>query len=125
MKVLRQTLASYGIATSITSPSAFSSRAEGRFGCAFHAAAAILSITLSACAATAPVTPQVVTREVQIPVAVKCHPDIGPEPSYPDTDAALKAAPDLYTKVADLVAGRLLRIAREAQLNAALSGCAG
>lgn len=91
---------------------------------AFHIAAAILSITLAACATTKP-EPQIVTKEVQVPVMVKCHPDIGPEPDYPDTDARLKAAPDLFSKVQLLVAGRLMRLSRDAVKSAALSACEG
>lgn len=91
---------------------------------AFHAAAAVLCITLAACATTKP-EPQIVTKEVQIPVMVKCHPDIGPEPDYPDTDAKLKAAPDLFSKVQLLVAGRIMRMSRDAVKSAALSACEG
>lgn len=61
---------------------------------------------------------------VQVPVAVTCTPDIGPAPQYPDTDTALAGVPDIFEGVKLLKAGRLMRIAREAQLNAALAGCA-
>ena len=70
-----------------------------------------------------PPDPKVVTVTVDHPVAVQCRPDIGPEPAYPDTDAALKAAPDLFHRVQLLVAGRLLRIARDGQKTAALAQC--
>ena len=56
---------------------------------------------------------------------VACTPAIGAAPAYPDTDAALKAAPDVFQRVRLLVAGRLERIAREAQLTAALGACEG
>ena len=81
-------------------------------------------MALTACATTPP-APQVVTKTVQVAVPVACKPAIGPEPAYPDTDAALKAASDVYQRVKLLVAGRLERIAREAALNAALGACEG
>lgn len=79
---------------------------------------------LSACATTPP-APQIVTKTVQVAVPVACKPAIGAEPAYPDTDAALKAAPDIYQRVKLLVAGRLLRVAREAELTAAMNACEG
>lgn len=88
------------------------------------AAAALLS--LAACATpTRPLAPQIVTKTVDVVVPVACKPDVGPAQAYPDTDAALKAAPDVYQRVKLLVAGRLLRIAREAELSAGLTACEG
>ena len=81
-------------------------------------------LTLTACATTPP-TPQIVTKTVQVAVPVACRPAIGAAPAYPDTDPALKAAPDVYQRVRLLVAGRLERVAREAELTAALSACEG
>jgi hypothetical protein len=81
-------------------------------------------LALAACATTPP-APQIVTKTVQVAVPVNCKPAIGPAPAYPDTDAALKAAPDVYQRVRLLVAGRLERIAREAELTAGLSACEG
>jgi len=81
-------------------------------------------LVLAACATTPP-TPRIVTKTVQVAVPVSCKPAIAPAPAYPDTDAALKAAPDVFQRVRLLVAGRLERIAREAELNAALDACAG
>ncbi len=81
-------------------------------------------LLLTACAtdnAPKPIT----TVTVRVPVNVPCRPDIGAAPDYPDTDAAIKAAPDLFARVRLIVAGRLLRIQREAELNAAIKGCAG
>ena len=82
-----------------------------------------LLLTAGSCATTS--EPQVITKTVEVPVAVKCAADVPAPPAYPDTDAALKAAPDLFARVRLLVAGRLERIAREAQLSAALGGCTG
>jgi hypothetical protein len=87
--------------------------------------AACLSLLALAACATTPPAPQIVTKTVQVAVPVACNPAIGAAPAYPDTDAALKAAPDVYQRVKLLVAGRLERIAREAELSAALSACEG
>lgn len=67
--------------------------------------------------------PTIRTVEVKIPVAVPCKVDVGPEPQYVDTDAALKAAPDLFARVKLLVAGRLQRIQRDLEKSAALKAC--
>lgn len=52
-----------------------------------------------------------------------CAPELAPEPAWPDTDAALRAAPDLFERVRLLAAGRLLRIARGREVEAALAAC--
>ena len=80
---------------------------------------------LTGCASTPAPPAAIVTQPVDTPVPVRCAPDLGPEPAYPDTDAALRAAPDLFRRVQLLVAGRLLRIARDAEKSAALAQCAG
>ncbi len=80
---------------------------------------------LSGCASGPAETPPVRVRTVEIPTPVRCRPQLGPEPDYPDTDAALRAAPDLFARVRLLLAGRLLRIARDEEKSAALAGCAG
>lgn len=89
-----------------------------------RAALVVAALTLSACATTAPPKP-VTTVEVKVPVQVKCSPAIGPDPAYPDTPEALKNASDLFDRVRLLVAGRLMRINREAELNAAIKACEG
>lgn len=86
------------------------------------AAAAILSL-LAACASAPAPQPAVQVREVETPVAVACAPPLAAAPAYPDTDTALKAAPDLFARVRLLVSGRLLRMARERELDAALAAC--
>ena len=78
---------------------------------------------VSACASAPP--PRIEVRPVAAPIPVRCTPNLGPEPAYPDTDAALQAAPDLFARVRLLVAGRLMRIARDAEKSAALQACAG
>jgi hypothetical protein len=79
----------------------------------------------TACASGPPLDPKIVAKPVNMPVASSCVVAIGPEPAYPDTDAALATAPDLYTRVKLLLAGRVVRIARDAVKSAALAGCAG
>ncbi len=80
---------------------------------------------LSGCASVPAEAPPVHLRTVEIPTPVRCRPQLGPEPDYPDTDAALRAAPDLFARVRLLLAGRVLRIARDKEKSAALAGCAG
>ena len=78
-------------------------------------------VSLAGCATRS--EPRVEIREVKVPVAVKCAVSAGPDPAYPDTDEALRAAPNVLERVRLLAAGRLLRIAREAELKAASAGC--
>jgi len=86
--------------------------------------AIILALALAGCA-TAP-EPLVVTKAVPIPVAVKCVPDPMPvAPVFVDSDAAIKAAPDVFSRAKLYVVGRLQRIGYEAELTAALRGCTG
>jgi len=85
-------------------------------------ALAILSaLLLVSCATTS--EPRYVTKEVKVPVPVACAVSPGPDPMYPDSDEALKAAPNVLERVKLLAAGRLLRIAREMELKAAVKGC--
>lgn len=68
--------------------------------------------------------PRVVIQRVEVPVPVPCDPAIGPEPDYPDTDAALRAAPNIFERAKLLAAGRLMRIARDVEKSVALAKCA-
>lgn len=79
-------------------------------------------VILGGCATVSPVPP-VKTVTVDVPVAVHCNPVTGPDPEYPDSDAALKAAPDLFTRVKLLLEGRLMRAEREHELQVALTAC--
>lgn len=84
-----------------------------------------LGVSLMAVAgcATAP-EPVIRTVEVKVPVAVSCVPaDLRQEPSYPDTDAALKATagPDDLIKL--LGAGRLLRNQWLSEVRPVLKAC--
>lgn len=88
-------------------------------------AAALLSASLflTACASTP--EPRIITKEVRIPVAIKCAADPGADPQYADTPESLKAAPDIFAKVQLILAGRAQRNARITELTAAISGCVG
>jgi hypothetical protein len=86
-----------------------------------HLLCIALALCVASCAAAG--EPRIVTKEVSVPVAVKCSADPGPAPAYVDTAEALKAAPDVFERVKLLLAGRLQRMAREAELVAANAGC--
>jgi len=79
------------------------------------------ALTLTACATAS--EPRIEVREVRVPVAVKCATDPGPRPEYPDTDAALAAVRDVFEAAKLVMAGRALRIGREAELEASVAGC--
>jgi hypothetical protein len=81
----------------------------------------IAGLSVAACQTTA--EPRIEVREVLTPVAVKCATDPGPRPEYPDTDAAIAGAPNVFELAKLYRAGRALRIGREAELEAAVSGC--
>lgn len=81
-----------------------------------------LALTLAGCATEGPPAPlPPITTTVPIPVS--CVPDLGAKPEFPDTDAALKSAPSTFDRIKLLVAGRILRIAYQAKLEAALAAC--
>lgn len=86
----------------------------------------LAALALAACATdgTKP-EPQIVTKEVMVPTPVPCPAleDLGTEPAYPDTDAAIKAAPNLYERAKLYAVGRLLRIKRLAEYGAAKMAC--
>ncbi len=87
-------------------------------------------LLLTACATTPP-EPVVRTVEVRIPFddpacAREALARMNAEQVvYPDTDEALRNAPNVFAGVQLLSAGRLLRIAREAAWRAAVEACAG
>lgn len=74
---------------------------------------------LAGCAAP---EPRIVTKEVIKEVPVSCSPNVGPEPQYDDSPAAIQAAPDIFESVKLLLAGRGQRIARDKVKSAAI-GC--
>lgn len=87
---------------------------------------ALGSFLFAGCAQTPPPEPQIRTVTVNVPVPVPCPAlkRIGPPPAYPDTNAAILAAPDLAMRVGLLLAGRVLRMARGDADEAALQACA-
>lgn len=90
----------------------------------------LLAVALAGCSTTRVERPEPIIKTVEVRVPVddpacvrEAKAKLGPAPAYPDTDAALKAAPNLYERVKLVMAGRELRRAREAALAAALEGC--
>jgi len=73
---------------------------------------------------TTPREPKIKIQIVKVPVPVACAPDLGPEPSYPDTPEALQAAANIFERVKLLLEGRIERQQRLAVLNAAMKACA-
>lgn len=90
------------------------------------AAAVAASLALSACATTgSDPEPIIQTVEVKVPVPVQCTPNLGPDPEYPDTAEAIRAAPNVAARAQLYAAGRLMREQREREYKAALAECAG
>ena len=88
---------------------------------------AIAALALAGCAHTP--EPEIRTVEVKVPVddpacAREAVARLGEAPAYPDTPEALRAAPNLFERVKLILAGRELRIAREAALKDTLEACA-
>mgnify|MGYP000747660966 CR=1 FL=1 len=83
------------------------------------------ALSLAACATTEAAPPErIVTVEVAVPVPSPCVPaTLGPAPEYPDTDEALRAAPDPATRYQLLGAGRLLRNARLNEVEPVIAAC--
>lgn len=91
----------------------------------------ILTLALAACSTT-PDRPEPIIRTVEVQVPVddpacvrQALEELGPPPVYPDTPAALVTAPNIYERTRLLLAGRELRMAREAALANALRACSG
>lgn len=84
------------------------------------------ALALSACAGGERPEPQIRTVEVRIPVPQPCDAAsrLGSPAAYPDTDEALRVAETLFDQVRLLLAGRVLRIARNDALEAAVQTCA-
>ena len=86
----------------------------------------IAALALVGCASTPDpdVHERIVTVEVAVPVSQPCVPvTLGPAPDYPDTDEALRAAPDAATRYLLIAAGRLLRIARLGEVEPVVAAC--
>jgi len=78
---------------------------------------------LSACATTYP-EPRIVTHVVEVPVARSCVPaGLAAAPTYPDEDAAVRAASGPADRYRLLAAGRILRKQRLAELEPVVAAC--
>ena len=82
---------------------------------------ALAALLLAGC--TTPGEPKIVTKEVSVPVAVKCAADPGPAPAFVDTRAALMGVSDIFARTRLLLAGRAQRDGWIAELEAANAGC--
>lgn len=60
---------------------------------------------------------------VEVPVAVPCVADLDAAPTYPDTDAALKAAAEGPVRYGLISEGRIIRDRRLAELEAVARRC--
>jgi hypothetical protein len=103
----------------------------------FAVVAAVLSaVALAGCATHAPLAPAPTASRpppaaaaprvlrVIVPKPVKCVPDdLGPPPSYPDGDAALRDAGGAADRYQLLAAGRILREQRLQRLEDAVKRC--
>jgi hypothetical protein len=69
--------------------------------------------------------PEVRTVEVKVTVPVPCKAleQLGPEPAYADTDAAIAAATDIGTLAKLYAKGRLQRVQRLAEYVVAKASC--
>ena len=89
------------------------------------AVALLLALSLTACTTVRP-EPRVVTQQVLVPVSQSCvPPELGGPPEYPDTDDRLRAAIDGAARYALVSAGRLLRMARQAETESVIVSCRG
>jgi hypothetical protein len=74
--------------------------------------------------AVTPPAPAAAPKVIIKPVRQSCVPKIlPPRPRYPDTDAALRAAPGAADRYQLMAAGRLLRDRRLDQLERIIDGC--
>jgi len=83
----------------------------------------LAALILSACGTTQTPEPRIIIQPVVIPVPVTCVPkNLGPAPSYPDTDEALlNSTPEGRYQL--LIAGRGLRSGRLGEVESAIEGC--
>lgn len=85
----------------------------------------VLTSMLAACGGGERPEPRIEVREVRVPVPVPCQAAqrLGPAPTYPDTNEAVRSAPTIFEQVQLLLAGRALRIARGESLEEAVQAC--
>ncbi len=87
---------------------------------------AAAAMPLAACAGrqTPPPQPILTPIEVAVPVATGCvPPNLAAAPDYPDTDQALRSAPDAASRYQLLYAGRKVRVGRLGELETVVAGC--
>lgn len=78
--------------------------------------------SLSACATPAPI---VKTVEVRVPTPVSCVPKLGPRPDFAAMETRIDQADNLIDLAKIYRSGWVLKDAWIAEVEAALSGCAG
>lgn len=96
-------------------------------------ATVLLAPLLAIAGCSTPQQPEPVIRTVEVripfddPACARAARDrlAAERPNYPDSDEALRRAANAFEGAQLLLAGRLLRIAREASLVAAIEACAG
>lgn len=86
--------------------------------------APFLALALTACA-THPPEPKIVTKTVEVPVAVTCPDKRLAAPIYPDTPEAVQAAPDIFARVQLILEGRALRDERLKEDDRQIQACVG
>lgn len=85
-----------------------------------------VAIALAGCATVDKPDPEPILTpvEVFVPTVAGCIPaELGGPPDYPDTDAALREAPDAAARYQLLYGGRKLRVARVGELEIVVQGC--
>jgi len=84
-------------------------------------------VALAACASTPQARPEPEVRTVEVkvatPVPCKALANLGPEPVYADTDAAIAAASDIGSLAKLYAKGRLQRVQRLAEYSVAKASC--
>lgn len=87
-------------------------------------AAGVVALTGCKTLETAP-EPVVRTVEVTVTKPVPCPAlaSLGPEPAYPDTDEAIRAATNMAERALLVMTGRKLRVQRLAEYVAASAAC--
>lgn len=87
----------------------------------------LATLPLLGCATTPSEPPQPLIRTVEVAVAVPTPcpalASMGDEPSYPDTDEAIRSAPSIGALAQLYAQGRLMRVQRLAEYAAAKAGC--
>ena len=83
----------------------------------------LATCSLLAACATDQGPAKVAVQRVEVPVALPCSVDPGPDPAFADTPEAIRQAADIFERAKLLLAGRAQRDARINELKAASAGC--